>query len=79
MFPSSLAFSAPALALPPFLLPYFGAGSPLRFWAYALVLCVVLMVPRGSRRWGGFGFLGIAGALCVYLGMNSMIASVMPK
>ena len=71
--------AVPAIQLPSFLVPYLGAESPLRYWAYALVLCVLMLLPRGTRRWGGFGFVGVAGALCVYMGMNSMIASVTPK
>ena len=76
---SSLALALPALKLPPFLVPYLGAQSPLRFWAYALIAFALMSFFRGSRRWGGFGFLGTAACLLIYLGLNSMIASVTPK
>lgn len=73
------ALATPAISLPPVLVQYLTSDSPLRFWAFALALCIILTLPRATRRLGGFGFFGIAGALCVYMGMNSMIASVTPK
>lgn len=76
---SSLALALPALKLPPFLVPYLGAQSPLRFWVCALIAFALMTLFRGSRRLGGFGFLGTAACLLVYLGLTSMMASVTPK
>ena len=38
---------------------YFGPDQPQRMWYIVMAVCFLACFPSGTRRWGGFGLVGV--------------------
>jgi hypothetical protein len=67
------------ITIPPVLVNLYGPDNPSRSWAIVLTVCVVLCLPRSTRRLGAIGFISVFAAMLIWNFLNNTYRDMTPK
>ena len=57
---------------------YFGPDQPQRMWYFVMAACFFACFPRGTRRMGGFGLVGVIVVFAAWNFLSDTFAQTAP-
>jgi hypothetical protein len=67
------------ITVPPVLVNLYGPDNPNRGWIFVLTACVLLCLPRATRRLGAIGFISVFIAMFIWNFLNNTYQQMTPK
>jgi uncharacterized membrane protein len=67
------------ITIPPVLVNLYGPDNPNRAWIIVMTVCVVMCLPRATRRMGAIGFVVVFIAMFIWNFLNNTYKQMTPQ